>query len=223
MSDPSAERWTAGEEIHAGEDRDDDEGLQFLGQESAPDQRAGQRQPTRPAIFDRAKRCVGGRGDQQHHERIRVVEPEHQAGDRRERHHRAGEKSGGRSKPAADGEIDDRDRRHPFQRLRRQHAPGAEAKKTRRDLHHPQRAGRLVDRDEVGGVQRAEEERGPALGTRQDGGGVIRVGPARGREVPQVQQPGYAKQADQGRPRPGWILGLAAHERGRRAPNPRRR
>src|SRR2546429_310305 len=86
-----------------------------------------------------------------------------------------------------------------------------------------QRARPLVERGEVGGVQRAEEERGPALGTRQDGGGVIRVGPARGREVPQVQQPGYAKQADQGRPRPGWILGLAAHEREDRVPQPWRR
>ena len=56
------------------------------------------------------------------------------------------------------------------------------------ELHHPERERRLVDGDEVGGVEAAEEEGVPALRAGLDRRRVVLVGPALAREVPQIEQ-----------------------------------
>src|SRR5664280_1166164 len=155
------------------------------------------------------------RGDQQQgQQRVRVVEPEHQHGGRGEREDGAGEQAGSRAGPAAHGGGEQGDGGDAFQRLRDQQAPGAEAEQPGGQAHHPQRGGRLVDGNEVGGVQRAEEPGLPAGRAGLYGGGVEAVRVARRREVPQVEQAGGGQQHEQGGPHPGGVARVAAPESG---------
>ena len=85
-------------------------------------------------------------------------------------------------------------------------APGVDAEDAGRQVHDPQRRRRLVDGDEVGRVEAAEEEGLPALGARLDRGGVEAVGPARGAEAPEVEQAGRGEQAEQRRAHPRRVV-----------------
>ena len=95
-------------------------------------------------------------------------------------------------------------------------------------LHHPQRGRGLVDGDEVGGVERAEEERLPALRAGLDRGRVEVVGPAvaaqartgRAARSPRAGRaaPGRAHAGSVGRPRSS----RAARPPAGRSPVPRR-
>ena len=92
-----------------------------------------------------------------------------------------------------------RDGADGHQGLRGEHAPRREAEDPPRQRHHPQRGGRLVDGDRVGGVERAEEERRPVLRPGLHGRGVERVGPAGGGQVPEVEHRGAEQQRRRGR------------------------
>ena len=144
--------------------------MQFFRQEPETDQRAGQDQPAGPSVFDGAQGRVDRGGEQQYQQRVGIVEAEDQPGNRRQRHDTAGKKAGGGSEPTPHRQEDDRHRRDTLEGLRRQHRPGVEAEEPRGDLHDPERARRLVDRDEVRGIEGSEEEGRPTLRPRQHRG-----------------------------------------------------
>ncbi len=181
---------TAGDKVDHDDDRHDDEGLQHLGKKTGADQRRGQNQPARRAAFGGAQCCVSGGGEEQDQECIRVVVAEHQGRDRRQGHNRARDDAGGGAEPSTHRHIDNRDSGHAFQRLRHEYRPLVEAEKSRRNLHHPEEGGRLVDGDEVGSVEGAEEEGLPALRAGLNSGGVVGVGPAVAVEAPDIQDEG---------------------------------
>ena len=171
------------------ERRADEERLQHLGQE-----RRSRRTPRRAAAsacraFSTARIVAHAAATmQQHQQRVRVVEPEHQHGDRRQREHRAGEQPGRRPGDAPDRRAQQRHRCDAHQRLRHEHAPRREAEDPPGQRHHPQRGGRLVDGDRVAGVERAEEERRPALRRRPGR-------PRRRRSWPSRRRPGSTGRA----------------------------
>ena len=74
-----------------------EESLQHLGQEGEADGTARQRHPAVLRRLDGPHHEVGGRHQQQHQQRIGVVEPEHQRGHRGQRQRRAGDQARGGS------------------------------------------------------------------------------------------------------------------------------
>ena len=148
--------------------------------------------------LDRPRAVRVRRADQQQHEqRVGVVEAEHQHRDRGQRQHRAGDQPG-----AGPGDPLDRRVQQPDGR-RRPSAPAGtrmlqcSARRCAPTAHDPQRRGRLVDGDRVRGVGGAEEPRLPALRAGLGGGGVEGVGPAGARQPPQVEHGGGGEQRGQ--------------------------
>ena len=93
--------------------------------------------------------------------------------------------------------------------------PRADAEDPHRQGHHPERGGRLVDGDRVGGVERAEEHRLPALRAGLHRGGVVGVRPAGGAEVPQVEHGGGDEQRRQRAELPAAAAAASASPAGR--------
>ena len=205
LPDPLAQPGRSGPQVGGGEPRHHQERLHHLGQEREPDQQAGEHQPPGPPVLDRADQRVGRRGHQQHEQRVRVVEPEHQRRRRGERQYQPGDQASRGPEPALDRGVEQQDRAHALQRLRCQHRPLAEAEYPPGQLHHPQRARRLVHGDEAGLVERAEEERLPALRAGLDRGRVEVVRPAVPAQVPQVEEGGQREQPEQRRASPAGI------------------
>ncbi len=117
---------------------------------------------------------------EQGEEGIRVVEAEHQDGDWRE-----GERQGGKVRchvpgPPPHQAVQDEDRGDAGGGLgqQQQHAPRGEPEDPGREDLHPQGGRRLVDGDEVAGVDRAEEERLRRSRSRRRGlaGGLLGCG-----------------------------------------------
>ena len=113
----------------------------------------------------------------------------------------------------SDGEIGEADRGHTLERLGHEDAPRVDAEHASREVHHPQRGRRLVNRDEVRRVERSEEERLPARRPGLDRRRVEGVRPPRRAEVPEIEECGDPEQPDQRRANPGRVLLTAAHER----------
>ncbi len=157
-----------------------------------------------PAL-ERPHGRVGGDHQKEHQQGVGVVVAEHQRRDRGEGQHRAGDQAGRRREPALDRRVEDPDGGHALERLGHEDAPGVEPEDASRQVHDPQRGGRLVDRDEVRGVERPEEERLPGLGPGLHCGRVEGVGPALGARGPRDRgrpsRPGG--RAGPGGPRPG--------------------
>ena len=184
------------------EPRHHQERLHHLGQEREAEHDAGQHQPPRAPVLQGPDGGVGGDGEQQHEQGIGVVEPEHQRGDRGQRHDQPGDEPGRGTEPPPDRRVQHGDRGHSFECLRHQQAPVVDAEYPARYLHHPQRGWCFVHGDEVRGVEGAEEERLPALGPGLDRGGVEVVGPPVPAEVDQVQERGQGQQPAHGRADP---------------------
>ena len=160
-----------------------------------------QRTGWRTAVLDRAQHGVRRADQQQHEQRVGVVEAEHQHRHRRQRQHGAGEQAGpGRARRTPDRRGQQPDREDALERLRHQDRPRGQAEDLHRQRHRPQRERRLVDGDRVGGVGGAEEERLPRLGPGLRGRGVEAVGPAGGRQPPQVEDGGGDQQPGERRP-----------------------
>ena len=96
--------------------------------------------------------------------------------------------------------VEQRDRGDALQRLRHEDRPRVQPEDPHRQVHHPQRRRRLVDGDEVGRVERAEQERRPALAAGLGRRRVVLVGPARLGQPDQVQQRGAEQQRGQREP-----------------------
>ena len=168
------------------------EALQHLGEKRGAHDDADEHQPAPRCGHRRAHQAVGGHRQQQHQQRVGVVEAEHQRRRGRTRQHRTGQQSRGRTvvgvrERASHRAIQHGDGRNAHQRLRRHHRPTVHAEQAHRQPGHPQRGGRLVDGDEVLRVERPEEPRRPALRTGLRGRGVEGVAVPAGRQVPQVQ------------------------------------
>jgi hypothetical protein len=114
----------------------------------------------------------------------------------------AGDQPGRLAEPAPDRGVDHGDGGDAFEGLGDEQAPGVEPEDPGRDVHNPQRRRRLVHRDEVGRVKRAEEGGLPALGAGFDGGGIKRVGPPRCAQIPEVEESGDGQESPQRRPGP---------------------
>ena len=82
----------------------------------------------------------------------------------------------------------------------------------RRDVHHPEKARRLVDGDRVAGVERAEEERLPALRSGLHRRRVVRVRPTRRAEAPEIEDRGGGEQREERGPLPCGRPLRSAHE-----------
>ncbi len=217
---PPNEPARASHQVSHGQGRQDQERLQHLGQEPDADQRPGQHEPAGPPRIDRPGDRVCGQRHQQHEQRVRVVEPEHQRGHRGAGQRGPGQQPGGRSGPAPHRRVEHADGGHAFQCLRHQQAPVVQPEDAGGQFHHPQRGRRLVDGNETGGVERAEEECLPAGAARLHGGRVEVVGPAAAIQADQVQAGGAAEQREKQRPRPGGLPGGAAHQPARAAGRP---
>src|SRR5439155_3805655 len=79
-------------------------------------------------------------------------------------------------------------------------------------VHQPQRGRRLVDGDEVAGVEGAEEEGLPALGAGQHGRRVVAVGVAVAVEAPDVERRGEDEHAHQRGAQPQALTGTAPEQ-----------
>ena len=127
----------------------------ILVRNAKPTRHAGERRSTgvRAGLERAHQRRRPPAVEQQHEQRVRVVEPEHQRGDRREREHRAGDQAGRRAVTSASPRRTARPTvATPIERLRHEDRPRVEPEDAGGDLHRPQRERRLVDGDEVGGV-----------------------------------------------------------------------
>jgi hypothetical protein len=184
-----------GDEEGDSERRQDQEGLQHLGEERDADRgpRAGQ-PPAAGAFLAGPLHAVGAGAQGQHQEGIGVVEAEHQGRDRGQREHRTGQQRGRRPSGTTDGGVQQRDGSDSLQGLRHQHAPRVESEEPDRDVHHPQRGGRLVDRDRVGRVAGAEQHGRPILRAGLDRRRVEPVRPAADPQVPQIEHGGAEEQ-----------------------------
>ena len=218
---PAPERGGRGEQVHDAQRRDNEEGLQHLGEEPEAHQRAGEHEPPGLGRLERPNRGVDGAREEEGQQRIGVVEAEHEGGHRRQGHHGAPQQGGVGREPAPDGQVDQTDGGHSLQGLGNQHAPRVEAEDPARDLHDPQRGRRLVHGDEVGRVRGAEEEGLPALGARLDGRRIEGVGPPAGTEVPQVEHGGQAQQGEESGPDPGRVLLAATNQADQASPGRR--
>ena len=139
---------------------------------------------------------------EEHEQRVRVVEPEHQCGDGRRRHHRSRDETRGCGQLATHGGVHDPNSRDAHQRLGHEDAPRAETEHTHRQAHDPQRRGRLVDRDRARRVERSEEPGLPALRTGLRGRRVERVRPPRRAQAPEVEDRGGDQEHHERRPLP---------------------
>ena len=178
--------------------------------------RASQRVPVLVPSWAASTRAEGGprgRDQQQHQQRVGVVEAEHQRRHRGERQHRPGQQAGvAGARRTADRGVHERHRGDAFEGLGDEDRPRREAEQPHRQRHRPEAQRGLVDGDRVGGVERAEEERLPGLGAGLRGGGVVGVGPAGGAESPEVEERGADQQAGQREVRPARSAGVGAGE-----------
>ena len=137
VPDPPADRDGRGQQVDRGDARDDEHGLQLLGEEPEADQHPREHHPPGAAVLDRAQGHVDREGQQQHEQRVGVVEAEHQRRHRRQRQDRAGEQARLGAEVAAHRGVHHADRRHAHQRLRHQDRPGAQAEDPHRDAPSP--------------------------------------------------------------------------------------
>jgi hypothetical protein len=123
---PFERRDARGEEhVGEGERGEYEERLEHLGQERQADECAAERDPAdRVLALGGAERCVRRPDQQQHQQRVRLVEPEHQHRDRGQREDRAGEQSGGRTaRRTPDRGVQQPHRRDALQGLGHEDAP----------------------------------------------------------------------------------------------------
>ncbi len=206
LRDAPAEPGRPGPQVGQRQRGQDEERGQHLGQETQPQQRPGRDQPPGAPGLDGPGDGVRSQRHRQRQQRVGVVEAEDQRGDRGQRHDRAGDERGRGPEPAAHGGVQHADRGHALQRLRHQQAPVVHAEHPRGQFHHPQEGRGLVHGDEAGRVQRAEQERLPALGAGLRRGRVELVRPAVAPEAHHVEQGGGREQAQQRRPGPRGII-----------------
>jgi hypothetical protein len=204
--DPAAERSGGREAEYQGEGRQHQVGLQILGQEGQADQRRRQRHPAVAAALNGANQRPGGHDQEQGQQRVRVVEAEDQDRSRRQGHDKGRDQGRCGAERPLDGREQEAHGGHAAQRLRQQDAPRTEAEDSHREPHQHRGQGRLVDGDEVAGVEAAEEPGGPALRRGQRSGRIVGVGIAADGQVPDVQHPGEGQNREQRRAYPGGIV-----------------
>ena len=185
-----------------GQSRHDQQGRAHLRLEPEADGHARPHDPARAPVLERSHHEPERGRDAQHEQRVGVVVPRDRDGHRRQREHEPGAEAGGAAEAPARQVIDQRDAAHAHQRLRHQHAPGAEAERPHRQGLDPECERRLVDGHDTTAVERPEQERVPALAHRANGRAVVLVREAVAAERPEVEHPGQHQQGGQLGPRP---------------------
>ncbi len=217
LPQPPPQRGRPGQQVGRDQRRHDHPALQHLGHERQAHDHAGPDEPLRRPRLERPHEQVRGADEQQHEQRVGVVEAPERDHDRREGQRQRGQQArrGGRERPPH-RRVEQAHRRDRHQRLRHEQARAREAQRPHREPEHPQRQRRLVDRDEAARIERAEEPRLPAHAPRLGGRRVVVVAVPADRDVPQAQRGGEQDDGDQRRTDPSRVLGPAAHQRARR-------
>src|SRR5207302_1875593 len=86
-TDAATQRTVRGDEPHERERGQDQIGLQVLGEEREADQDAREDHPAESSVLETSDDGPCGGYEKKRQDRVGVVEPEHQNGDRGERHH----------------------------------------------------------------------------------------------------------------------------------------
>jgi len=131
LPQPAPKRHRRSNGVHEPKGGQDKEALQHLRQKCEAEGGAGQHQPPRSASLERARYTVSREHEQQDQQRVRVVETEHQRGNRSDRENQAGQEGGGLPEPALDGRIEQRHCGNAFERLWQEHADAREAEQSR--------------------------------------------------------------------------------------------
>jgi hypothetical protein len=181
-------------QVRRGDARRDHERSGHLRLEAEPDRDAGEHEPARPAVLQRAHDEPQRRHRTEDQERVRVVVARDRDGDRRQGEHQPGDEPAGAAEAPAHEVVHERDRGDPHQRLGDEQAQRVKAEDLHRQRLHPQRERRLVHRHDAGCIERAVQERVPARAHRPHGGAVVVVREAVAVERPEVQQGGEDEQ-----------------------------
>ena len=112
-----------------------------------------QHQPAGAPVLERPDERPQRAGAAQDQQRVGVVVARDRDRDRREREHQAGDEAGAAPEAPAHEVVDERDGRHPHQRLRHQDRERVEAEHAHRERLHPQRERRLVHRHHAGCIE----------------------------------------------------------------------
>ena len=167
LAEPAPQGRRRRDEVDEAEGRDHQQGLEHLREEAEADQGEGEEEPAGRGGLQRPDHRVRAGGQQQHEQRVGVVEAEHEHGDRREREHGPGQQAGRGREPAPD-----RRRRGSPPRPR---PPTPAGTRMLHELRPKIRAESAMTHSEAGGLSTvieaaasdaAEEERLPALRAR---------------------------------------------------------
>ena len=171
IKDSLADFGGRGEEEGDRDSREDQHDLQLLGQESEADEHAGEDHPPGPRPisfttgiqFQRPHDRVAGGDHQQDQQGVRIVETEHESGDRGRDEGSSGDDSGPVAPVSAYQSVNQVGGRHAHQGLREKNRERVESEKTHREGHEPERGGWLIHGDGVPRVERSPQEGFPAL------------------------------------------------------------
>ena len=159
--------------------RHDEQRGAHLRLEAEADAHAGEDDPARAPVLQRAHEAPQGADAAQRQQRIGVVVARDRDRDRGDGEHEAGDEAGGAPPQAARQVVDQRDGRDAHERLGHEDAPRVKAEGPDRERLDPQRERRLVHRHEPAGIERVVEEVVPARAHRAHGRAVVRRWPSR--------------------------------------------
>ena len=165
--------------------------------EPEPDHRAGEDEPARAPVLQRADDGPERHDGAQQDDGVRVVVPEDRDGRRRDGERETGDEAADAAEAAARQVPGEPDGGDAHDRLGHEDRPRGQAEGARGQRLHPQRERRLVHRHDAGWIEGAEEEVVPALRHRADGCAVVVVRPAVRVERPEVQGGGQREQQEQ--------------------------
>ncbi len=139
---PAARRHVQVGERDARDDAKRDEHLRLKAQ---PDADAGQHEPARASVFERAHREPQRRDAAEDQQHVGVVVARDRDRDRRQRQRQPGDEAAEAAEAPPHEVVDQRDARDAHQRLRHEHAQRVVAEHANRQRLHPQVERRLVD------------------------------------------------------------------------------
>ncbi len=174
-------------QIRGDQRRHHEQRRRHLGLEAEADGDSRTDDPPRPPVLEPAHHEPQRGGAAQHEQRVGIVVAEDGDGHRGEHQRQPGDEARGAAEAPVRRVVGERDGPDAHQRLRDEHAPGAEAERARGQRLHPEGERRLVDGHHSSRVERAIQERVPARAHRAHGGAVVLVGEAVAIERPQVE------------------------------------
>ena len=205
-----------GQQVRGAERRHDHPALQHLGHEGQADDRA---RPARGACVrpDSSARTreVRGRDEQQHEQRVGVVDARDRDRDRRQRQRRRRDQARGGAGDAADGREQQRDGGDRAQRLRQQHAEATRSRtRAPRGPSATATSGGLSTVMKLPGSIAPKNHAFQLSDAGARGRGVVLVRVAADRQVPEAQRRGEREHGDAARAGPSAGRGADRDGRG---------